>query len=562
MVENNGVDYRDDTPLSQSDIDDINKLVEKDEYSTAGKKIANWLKTKLYGKPTRGAMSLWASIIGDSTEKNYKIARDSATKVDNIGDRFDDQIAGSTNDDETIDFRHSDMLQSSFKTMRKRGDFWDEEIQGRGVNPRWFHKGNTSSEVAFKQAVQIAAENNVPLILTEDYTTGAFTINDSLLIIGNGHTLTTKNVNPTTVDNYITVKAGAGGEAPQVEIQDLNLLNTAKYNVGLFNNDAGVNLTNVSAKGFLQKDIYYQKTSVNGTGHLSHITCEESPIGLDLKTTDVKVDHFQGKNCLTHINGAGGNDFLTEIHGWNWISSDKDWVNGSCLIKFSGSCIVSNAFADSVETAFELSEITSQWVLISIQNSIYFLNKDVFPTNPPKLFSNLNEYKGKLNVNGMEVDANGWTGPDGKPEIVTGTFDKSRIIINGLTNNGFADSHHINQFYTTEQNFYRVAEHITANIATHRYFEHQGQGNVYFSGGFSKKIPAGEKIGKVAITSTIADNIDVYTISGNVVNNDGAVLSLGVDYDLGSHMITIYNNSNATYVGKFKLQMSFIASKY
>lgn len=138
MAENNGVDYRDDTPLSQADIDDVNKLVEKDEYSTAGKKIANWLKTKLYGKPTRGAMSLWATIIGDSTQKNHQIAKDSATKVDNIGQRFDDQIAGSTNDDEEIDFRHSDMLQSSFKTMRKRGDFWDDELKMRGVSPYWF----------------------------------------------------------------------------------------------------------------------------------------------------------------------------------------------------------------------------------------------------------------------------------------------------------------------------------------------------------------------------------------------------------------------------------------
>lgn len=165
MVKNNGVDYRDNTPLSDKDIDDVNKLVGQDKYSSAGKKIANWLKTKLYGKPTRGAMALWATIIGDSTQKNHQIAKDSATKVDNIGQRFDDQIAGSTNDDEMIDLRHSDMLSKSFTTARKRGDFWDDELKTRGANVKWFGAlgdGVSDDAKAFQKAIDAGLNVYVP----------------------------------------------------------------------------------------------------------------------------------------------------------------------------------------------------------------------------------------------------------------------------------------------------------------------------------------------------------------------------------------------------------------
>lgn len=131
MVENNGVDYRDDTPLSQSDIDKVNKLIKKDEYATVGKLLANWIKSKLYGKPTRGAIALIANILGVATEDMVKLSK-------NIAERFDDQIAGTTNSDEMIDLRHSDMLQKTFKTTRQRGDFWDQEFEGQYINVQWY----------------------------------------------------------------------------------------------------------------------------------------------------------------------------------------------------------------------------------------------------------------------------------------------------------------------------------------------------------------------------------------------------------------------------------------
>lgn len=499
----------------------------------------------------------WNSLRGWGT-KFVKAIDDYLTNVDQ---RIDEQLNANTFKDEEVDFRHSDMLQSSFKTMRKRGDFWDDEMQGRGVNPRWFHTGRTSTENAITQAVQVAAEFNLPVILTEDYTTGSFTIKDSVLIIGNGHTLTTKE-SGSTIENFITVEANEGDTSPTVDIKDLKLVNTSKYNVGLFNNDARVNMNNVTVTGFTQKDIYYQKGHVNGGGHLSFIWCEESQVGLDLETTDVKVDHFQGKNCMTHIDGVRGNDFLTDIHGWNMIDGETDWVNGSRFLNILGSCIINNAFADTVETAFNLSEITSPYALVSVQNSIYFTNKSFYPNRAPKLFSSLADYPGQLNVNGMEVDANGWQDGNGKPEVVTGPIDKSRITIGGLTSNGFLDSHHIAPFYTTEQNFYAVLDDIIANFGYHRFYVHQGEGYLYFGGGIKRKIAAGEKIGQIRITANIASVIDVYSITGTAINKDGKVLPVGVDFDTNSQKITIYNCTDETYSGSIKIQMSFIASKY
>ena len=522
---------------------------------------ATAVRNKMYGDDVREALAQGIEISSAVSSEAKSTADEAKTQSQNIDDRFNDQIAGSTNDDETIDFRHSDMLQSSFKTMRKRGDFWDEEIQGRGVNPRWFHTGETSTETAIAQAIQVAAELNLPVILTEDYTTGSITINDSVLIIGNGHTLTTKNTD-STVENFLTIEANESSNSPTVDVQNIKLVNTSKYNVGLFNNDARVNMNNVAVTGFIQKDIYYQKEHINGGGHLSFISCEESQVGLDLETTDVKVDHFQGKNCMTHIDGVRGNTFLTDIHGWNMIDGETDWVNGSRFLNILGSCIINNAFADTVETAFNLSEITSPYALVSIQNSIYFINKSFYPNQAPKLFSSLADYPGQLNVNGIEADANGWQGENGKPEIVTGPLNKRRITIGGLTSNGFLDSHHIAPFYTTDQSYYTILDDIIANFGYHRFYVHQGEGYLYFGGGIKRIIAAGEKIGQIAFTASIAALVDVYSITGTAINNDGKVLPVGVDFDTNSQKITIYNCTNETYDDSLKIQMSFVATKY
>lgn len=56
----------------------------------------------------------------------------------NLDQKINNQIAGNTIKDEEIDFRHSDILQDTFTTMKERGDFWDNELQNRAINVSWF----------------------------------------------------------------------------------------------------------------------------------------------------------------------------------------------------------------------------------------------------------------------------------------------------------------------------------------------------------------------------------------------------------------------------------------
>lgn len=156
--------------LNQADVDHAKSLISTGKVDEAADFIANIIMVGMYGKQVRGSLALWTKLVGDSTQNNYQIAKDSATKVDNIGDRFDDQIAGSTNDNETIDFRHSDMLQSSFKTMRKRGDFWDEELQARALNVKWFGAvgdGVTDDTQSIQAAIDYFADSSFTTILFE-----------------------------------------------------------------------------------------------------------------------------------------------------------------------------------------------------------------------------------------------------------------------------------------------------------------------------------------------------------------------------------------------------------
>jgi hypothetical protein len=89
------------------------------------------IRNAIYGGDVRNA-------IAQGVEIGSTVSQEAKKQSQNIDDRFNDQISGSTNDNEVIDFRHSDMLSKSFTTAKLRGDFWDEEFRERAVNVKWF----------------------------------------------------------------------------------------------------------------------------------------------------------------------------------------------------------------------------------------------------------------------------------------------------------------------------------------------------------------------------------------------------------------------------------------
>lgn len=135
---------------------------------------------KIYGGQTRAAMAQAEEISSVHAKKAYDLSN-------NIGQRFDDQIAGSSLDDETIDFRHSDMLGKSFDTARKRGDFLDQAIRDHGVNVKWFGavgdgiKDDTATiQSAFDAAHSIFIPAGTYLV---DATIGLKPQNNSIIIL-------------------------------------------------------------------------------------------------------------------------------------------------------------------------------------------------------------------------------------------------------------------------------------------------------------------------------------------------------------------------------------------
>lgn len=129
MSENNGVYYVDDTPLKQSDIDKVNRLVDQGQYSTAGKIISDFLKTKKYGKPTRGALSLWAENMGNTAGKANDTADDAKAIAQDTQNRFDVQINGQDKDDEAKDARVSPADGKTYNALKDRLDAMDKKPQ-------------------------------------------------------------------------------------------------------------------------------------------------------------------------------------------------------------------------------------------------------------------------------------------------------------------------------------------------------------------------------------------------------------------------------------------------
>lgn len=154
-------DYRDLTHLTAADFDP------NEDPSIMGEKIAQWIRTKAYGVDVRESLAQWVRINSAVSSEAQNSANSAKKQSQNIDDRFNDQIAGSTNDNELIDYRHSDMLSKTFSTAKLRGDFADTSLKQLGVNVRWFGAvgdGVTDDTKAIQTAISTAQSGDVKCV--------------------------------------------------------------------------------------------------------------------------------------------------------------------------------------------------------------------------------------------------------------------------------------------------------------------------------------------------------------------------------------------------------------
>lgn len=115
-------EYRDESHINvASDVD-------QSKVPSAVKKLATWIRQKMYGEDVRESIARGIEKSSEVAQSAVDIANDTASRQDKVDqsqkdfeDRYDNQVAGNTNIDETIDLRR-DSANNDFKTAKLRVD--------------------------------------------------------------------------------------------------------------------------------------------------------------------------------------------------------------------------------------------------------------------------------------------------------------------------------------------------------------------------------------------------------------------------------------------------------
>lgn len=125
--ENTDVDYRDPT-----DVDEIEEEIRNGSIDPLAQKFALWIRTKMYRRHVREALARmmeWMSVLFNKikahSEETRRISEKTQEQQEDLEERFDQQIAGSTNISEVIDARKSSVTNVTFTTLKRRLDFAD-----------------------------------------------------------------------------------------------------------------------------------------------------------------------------------------------------------------------------------------------------------------------------------------------------------------------------------------------------------------------------------------------------------------------------------------------------
>lgn len=151
------------------------------------------VRQKMHGLDVRGALAQGVEIGGsiadeakEEAAKATQASKDAQDSVDNLNNRWDENINGQVEPNELIDFRHSDMLGKAFDTSRLRGDFFDKDLKSRGVNIMWFGAigdGNTDCSAAINQAIAEASSMKGTVIIPA----GKYLLSSDLIFKSNIH---------------------------------------------------------------------------------------------------------------------------------------------------------------------------------------------------------------------------------------------------------------------------------------------------------------------------------------------------------------------------------------
>ncbi|MDN6423980.1 MAG: hypothetical protein L0K24_12925, partial [Tetragenococcus koreensis] len=109
-------EYRDSTPV------DFPDDYERSDIDPRVARRTNAVRQKQYGKDVRESMAQAEEITSVIANQARDISQDVGKRQGNVEQRFDDQIAGSTNDDEVIDARNSNITGETSKTLKVRLD--------------------------------------------------------------------------------------------------------------------------------------------------------------------------------------------------------------------------------------------------------------------------------------------------------------------------------------------------------------------------------------------------------------------------------------------------------
>jgi hypothetical protein len=415
-----------------------------------------------------------------------------------------------------------------------------------------------------RDAIKHAINTRTELVLTKDYYVNSIVINKSLTIRGNGHAL---YANKPGVEKFISIKPTSDQDIPTIQIFGLSVINATDCIYGVFNDSSGLNMYQCLVKGFVTANIVAKPNAGGSWGNLyiDHVDSHLSENGiLSLGATDHNINFYMGYNCMTHINGLGGNSYLFNSHGWNYNSDTKNWINGSTFVKVKDSCTMSNIYADTLEIAVDLTTANDNvWALVAISNLGCFINRSTYPNQTetngvptPKIFTDLDLFKGKLNVIGMNIDFNGWSDKNNQqPKLASGKIDLSRMKFSGLNENGLSDVHSINLKTSHVINDYLI--HDSTTLAPYRFkaFSQLGKTKMVAEFSLKSQAPSGVLISEITLNPTNITLSEVNFVTCDAIGfiADGSVYKLTARaYD---DKIRIYNTSGKTITNSIEINV-------